>query len=138
MALLFVVTGFYTRSFNRESSDRGRQHYASAQALAALADYEQAAEHYRDALLYSRDNSEYRLGLALALFESERYIEAQNHLMELRPDDPTSGIVNRLLAPPRGRRRADRRGCHLLQNGDLRSMGRRCRASAIAFATRTG
>ncbi len=98
MALLFVVTGFYTRSFNRESSDRGRQHYASAQALAALADYEQAAEHYRDALLYSRDNSEYRLGLALALFESERYIEAQNHLMELRPDDPTSGIVNRLLA----------------------------------------
>ena len=98
MALLFVVTGFYARAFNRESRDRGRQHYDSAQVLSALADYEQAVEQYRDALLYSRDNAEYRLGLALALFESERYIEAQNHLMELRPDDPTSGIVNRLLA----------------------------------------
>ncbi len=97
MLLLFVVTGFYTRSFNRQSRERGRQHYESAQALAVLSDYEQAAEQYRDALLYSRDNPDYRLGLALALYESERYTEARNHLMELRPDDPTLGIVNKLL-----------------------------------------
>lgn len=97
MLLLFVATGFYTRSFNRQSGERGRQHYESAQALAALSDYEQAVEHYRDALLYSRGNPDYRLGLALALYESERHAEALNHLMELRPDDPTSGIVNKLL-----------------------------------------
>ena len=97
MLLLFVATGFYTRSFNRQSRERGRQHYESAQVLAALSDYEQAAEHYRDALLYSRGNPDYRLGLALSLYESERHAEARNHLMELRPDDPTSGIVNKLL-----------------------------------------
>ena len=97
MLLLFVVTGFYTRSFNRQSRQRGRQHYQSAQALAVLSDYEQAAEQYRDALLYSHDNPDYRLGLALALYESERYTEARHHLMALRPDDPTSGIVNKLL-----------------------------------------
>ncbi len=97
MLLLFVATGFYTRSFNRESRERGRQHYAAAQALAALSDYEQAVEQYRDALLYSRDNADYRLGLALALFESERYAEARTHLAALRSVDPTLGIVNKLL-----------------------------------------
>lgn len=97
MLLLFVVTGFYTRSFNRESRERGRHHYESAQALMLLSDYEQAVEQYRDALLYSRDNTDYRLGLALTLFESAHYAEAHNHLLALRPTDPTSGIINKML-----------------------------------------
>ncbi len=97
MLLLFAATAFYTRSFNRESRERGRRHYESAQALAALGDYQQASEQYRDALLYSRDDARYRLGLALALYAHEHFSEARNHLLALRPADPTAGIVNKLL-----------------------------------------
>ena len=98
MTLIFVLTGFYTRSFNNESRKRGELYFESAQLRMGEQEYEDAVGDYRDALLYSSDNSDYRLGLARALYELGRYDETETHLIELRVADPTSGIVNRLLA----------------------------------------
>jgi tetratricopeptide (TPR) repeat protein len=98
MILLFVVTGFYNSSFRAERRERADEHARMARTLADYGYYPQAIEHYREALTYSRDNVDYQLGLALALYDLARYREAENRLLDLREDHPTLAIVNRLLA----------------------------------------
>lgn len=94
----FIFAGILTASFRAEKRERAERHAAMALTLSQYGDYEHAIEHYRDALLYSRENFEYRLGLAMALYYLERYNEAELQLIELRAADPTRGVVNRLLA----------------------------------------
>lgn len=94
----FIFAGILTASFRAEKRERAERHAAMALTLSQYGDYEHAIEHYRDALIYSRDNYEYRLGLALALYYLERYNQAELQLVELRAADPTRGVVNRLLA----------------------------------------
>ncbi len=98
MVLTFALTAFYTRAFNNGSRERGAQHFATAGHLLEAGDYDAAIGEYRDALLYTRGDTTYRLGLARALYEANRHAEAETHLSELRAADPTSGIVNSLLA----------------------------------------
>ncbi len=98
MAAVFVLTGLYASSFKQERHQRGRLHFEAAETEMAAERYDEAATHYRDALLYSRDDPTYRLGLSRALFAVGRYSESENHLATARVDDPTSGIVNLLLA----------------------------------------
>ena len=95
---IFALTGFYARSFKYERQDRGRLHFKAAQEQMAEERYGEAVSHYRDALLYSRDEPAYRLELSRALFAAGQYPEAENHLVALRMEDPTSGIMNHLLA----------------------------------------
>ena len=97
MTALFIVTGIYTKSFKEEKSARGELHYKFAQNLMTEQDYKSAVGRYRDALLYSPDSLRYRLGLAEALFALGLYPETENHLLEIRATDPTSGIVNHML-----------------------------------------
>ncbi|MEX2301172.1 MAG: tetratricopeptide repeat protein [Bryobacterales bacterium] len=98
MILLFIVTGFYNSSFRAEQRERAAEHARMARTLADYGYHRQAIEHYREALTYARDNVEYQLGLALALYDMERYSEAENRLLDLRADHPTLALVNRLLA----------------------------------------
>ncbi len=98
MAAVFVVTGLYAGAFKQERRERGQLHFEAAEREMAGDRYEEAAKQYRDALLYSRDDPVYRLGLSRALFAAGRYSETENHLATVRIDDPTSGIVNLLLA----------------------------------------
>ncbi len=98
MILLFIVTGFYNSSFRAEQRSRAEEHARIARTLSDYGYHKQAIEHYREALTYSRDNVDYQLGLALALYGMERYNEAENRLLELRQDHPTLAVVNRLLA----------------------------------------
>jgi tetratricopeptide (TPR) repeat protein len=98
MVLLFVATGFYTRSFNAERRARARMHFEIAKTLADYGYYEDALEQYRDALTYERDNVDYRLGLAVALYRLGSYQEAENYLTDIRANYPNRGMVNRLLA----------------------------------------
>jgi tetratricopeptide (TPR) repeat protein len=98
MILLFVVTGFYNSAFRAEQRARAAEHARLARTLADYGYHNQAIEHYREALTYSRDNVEYQLGLALALYDMERYGEAQNRLLDLREGHATLAVVNRLLA----------------------------------------
>ncbi|MDE0622192.1 MAG: tetratricopeptide repeat protein [Bryobacterales bacterium] len=98
MAAVFTVTGFYAKSFKAERSSRGQHHFAVAEELLAEDEQANAIKEYRNALSYAKEEPEYRLGLARALFEDERYAETENHLVDLRSQDPTSGILNYLLA----------------------------------------
>lgn len=98
MVAIFAATALFTGSFKEEGHDRGRMHFDSANALMAEGHYEEAIEEYRDAMLYSRTEPAYQLGLAQALFATEQYPETENHLVDLLGGNPTSGIVNRRLA----------------------------------------
>ena len=57
-----------------------------------------AAEAYRTALNYDRENSEYRLRLAQALLADHRLAEAHAHLISLWEEEPANGEVNLTLA----------------------------------------
>ncbi len=98
MCGVFAVTGFYAKSFKEERSTRGQHHFAAAEGLLSQGEHADAIKEYRNALSYSKEEPHYRLGLARALFEDERYKETENHLVDLRGQDPTSGILNYLLA----------------------------------------
>lgn len=98
MVLFFVGTGFLNGAFRSQRRSRAQIHYQKAQTLSQYGYYADAIDEFRHALVYSRDNVEPRLGMALALYYLERFGEAQTHLIEIRADDPTLGIVNRLLA----------------------------------------
>lgn len=57
-----------------------------------------AAEDYRTALTYDRENDEYRLRLAQALLSANHFPEAAAHLMSLWEEEPADGEVNLTLA----------------------------------------
>ena len=57
-----------------------------------------AAEDYRNALSYDRENDLYRLRLAQALLASNRLNEAHAHLISLWDEEPADGEVNLGLA----------------------------------------
>ena len=98
MCGVFVVTGFYAKSFKEERTTRGQHHFAVAEGLLLEGENADAIKEYRNALSYTKEDPHYRLGLARALFEDGRYKETENHLVDLRGQDPTSGILNYLLA----------------------------------------
>jgi tetratricopeptide (TPR) repeat protein len=98
MLVLFVGTGYYNRAFNRQREARAEEHYRLGRTLADYGYFDDAIEHFGDALLYDRGKFDYRLGLTLALYESGRYQEAELQLQQLRTVDPTRAVVNRLLA----------------------------------------
>jgi tetratricopeptide (TPR) repeat protein len=98
MLALFVGTGYYNRAFNTERQDRAEEHFRLGRTLADYGYFDGAIDQFSDALLYSRGDFEYRLGLTLALYQSGRYQEAQPQLLELRAADATQAVVNRMLA----------------------------------------
>jgi Tfp pilus assembly protein PilF len=57
-----------------------------------------AADKYRTALSYDRENDIYRLRLAQALLASDRLNEARAHLLSLWDEEPADGEVNLDLA----------------------------------------
>src|SRR5271166_5714111 len=57
-----------------------------------------AADAYRTALNYDRENDEYRLPLAQALLADGRLAEAHAHLVSLWEEEPANGEVNLTLA----------------------------------------
>ncbi len=57
-----------------------------------------AADDYRTALSYDRENAQSRLRLAEALLAGNHYQEARSHLLSLWEEDPANGEVNLALA----------------------------------------
>lgn len=57
-----------------------------------------AADDYRTALTYDRENEQYRLRLAQALLAANRLNEARSHLTSLWEEEPANGEVNLALA----------------------------------------
>lgn len=98
MLALFVLTGYYNRAFNNEREERAEEHFRLGRTLADYGYFDDAIEHFGDALVYNRNDFDYRLGLTLALYQSGRYQEVEPQLLELRAADATRATVNRMLA----------------------------------------
>ena len=98
MILLFVLTGFLTRSYHREKIERARQLYEAGQRHADEGRFEEAIECYSEALTMDREAPEYRQALALALMEAGRTGEAETYFLELTAGDPANGLANLMLA----------------------------------------
>lgn len=103
VTLIFVFAGFALTQYlvNRHRASeaslaqlwfaRGEQALQANHAMAA-------AEAYRTALSYDRDNGQYRLRLAEALLGANRISEARAHLLSLWETEPADGEVNLTLA----------------------------------------
>lgn len=98
MLALMAGAAAYNRAFDQERLKRAHEHYLLGRTLADYGYYDRAIDQFSDALLYQRDNFDYRLGLALALFHGKQYQEAEYQLLELRSQQPTDATSNRLLA----------------------------------------
>jgi len=98
LALLFLGTRSLTAAFQEARLERRRVHLREATGLSRAGHYEAAAAEFRSALRYGRTDFEARLGLAQTLFLLGRLSEAQTYLIDLVTQDPTSAVVNRLLA----------------------------------------
>lgn len=98
MAVLLSATGYLASSFHGYERQRGERHAERAARFAVDGDYARAADEYREALTYSRDNFTYRLNLTVVLYEAGRLEEAETYLHELQATDPTAAMPNLYLA----------------------------------------
>jgi tetratricopeptide (TPR) repeat protein len=97
IVLFAAVTGLSSLYHRQQESLANRWSSRGASELGAKR-YEGAVVDYRTALLYSRDNYMYQLGLAEALVGERRANEAYAYLINLRDRRPENGQVNLELA----------------------------------------
>ena len=100
-----LLTGFLTSAYKRERQALAQLHFNRGQSLTRSGDPNGAVEEYRKALVFSPDDRDYRLALAVALVNLGRLDEAQSHLEELLQDEPTDGFINLMLARVAERRK---------------------------------
>lgn len=98
MFLLFIYTGFLTRAYHREKTERAEREFQAAERLASEQLYAQSIEHYAAALRLSRDVPRYKQALGLALIQTDRTREAEAYLTEVVRDEPSNGVAMRALA----------------------------------------
>jgi tetratricopeptide (TPR) repeat protein len=98
MFAALVATGFVSSAYKRERGILGEEHFRDGEDLRSHGDSSAAMEQFRQALIFSPDNSAYRLALAETLIDAGRLDEAQAHLQQLIAADPTNGVLNLLLA----------------------------------------
>ena len=98
LSIGFSVTRIAVSSFQAKQrsiadawQSRGSADLSRGKAAAAIEDFE-------NALVYDRGNASYRLQLASALVQAERYEEAQSHLRSLWEERPADSTVNLQLA----------------------------------------
>lgn len=121
LTLVVLMAGFaFTQYFvnvhrNVEQSlaqrwfTRGEQAMRAGQAAAA-------ADDYRTALSYDRENRLYRLRLSQALLASNRLNEARSRLLSLWEEEPANGEVNLALARLHVRRGSPREAVRYYRN----------------------
>lgn len=96
----FAGVGAITNLYHKNQQFRGTRWYKRGTADMQAKSYQRAAADFRTALLFSRGNDSYELGLAEALhaqggtFEDQAYV----YLMDLREREPENGTVNLELA----------------------------------------
>ncbi len=98
LVLLFAATTLLTHAWRAERAGRAQAKYQAGLALAAQGRNAEAAQDFREALAYGRDDAAYRIALAQSLMALQHYGEAENYLNDLRIADPASGSVNLMLA----------------------------------------
>jgi tetratricopeptide (TPR) repeat protein len=75
-----------------------RRHFEAGERLVAAKQFNRAAGEFRSAVSIARDNAEYRMAWAQALFDGEELQGAEARARELLAADQASGEANLLLA----------------------------------------
>ncbi|PYX46193.1 MAG: hypothetical protein DMG79_17195 [Acidobacteria bacterium] len=105
LALLAVLAVFFflgvtglSRAYHAQRESLGNRWYSRGVADLNAERYDAAVMEFRSALLYSRDNYDYRRSLAEALIGLKRSAEASTYLANLWEREPEDGLVNLELA----------------------------------------
>lgn len=96
--IFFTLVLFLSRSYERHQDSVARRLYARGTEATQLGQFAAAAQYYRAALNYSRDNYLYELSLARALHSLGHRDEANAYLLSLWERQPDDGTVNLELA----------------------------------------
>ncbi|HXS78561.1 MAG TPA: tetratricopeptide repeat protein [Terracidiphilus sp.] len=97
VAFFLFVTGISSAFFAQQEELAKRWSMRGVSDLNA-GHFAEAIPEFRAALLYTRDDFNFRLGLAQALMGLNRTDEAYNYLVNLRTQHPENGLVNLELA----------------------------------------
>jgi tetratricopeptide (TPR) repeat protein len=109
------VTRLVSR-FGEQQKALARHLYERGLAEQQAGKNEIASEHFRAALTYSHDNSQYQLSLARALRDSGRTGEAEIYLINLWERSPQDGAVNLALARLAAREQLPDKAVHYYHN----------------------
>jgi len=90
----FIATAFITRAYHAQERRFAHQWRARGERAFSAGDPVTAAEAFRNALTFARDDGELKLELARALRASRRGFEARTYLLALRDEQPGDGPVN--------------------------------------------
>ena len=96
--VLFLAVTALSHAYHAQKESLGNRWYTRGSADLNAGHYGIAVGDYRAALLYSRDNYAYQLGLAKALIGLKRTDEAEAYLINLWDRQPENGVVNLELA----------------------------------------
>ncbi len=95
---MFVVTGVVARAYHKEVHTLADHWYAQGVQAYQTGDAATAAIDFRNALVYSPDNTVFQFHAAQALDASGKYSQAQSYLLNLLSESPGNGEVNLALA----------------------------------------
>jgi len=98
MLILLALTAFISRMYHKEVHVLADRWFARGEARFRAGDAPEAVKDYRNALLYSPENSVFQLHLAEALIAAGRDAEARSYLLNLLAESPGSGQINLQLA----------------------------------------
>ncbi len=93
----FAATAVLSRAYHAEERALSSDWRARGERALAIGDPAGAADAFRTALTFARDDFELRLDLARALSGSQRFAEARAYLLTLRDEQPGDGPVNLAL-----------------------------------------
>jgi tetratricopeptide (TPR) repeat protein len=98
LLLLFSFTAFVSRMYHKKVHVLADEWFAAGEDRFQAGDAASALTDYRNALVYSPNNTKFQFHLAQALAAAGRYDQARPYLLVLLSESPGSGEVNLQLA----------------------------------------
>jgi tetratricopeptide (TPR) repeat protein len=104
LLLLFIAIALFagalmlTRAFHDREQQLAEQWFERGKSELAAGRSDTAIRDFRSALLYERDDPQYRLSLAQALFDSHQYSQSEAYFRSLLEIEHADGLVNLELA----------------------------------------
>jgi len=98
LVLMSGVTAFVTRQYHKKIHGLADQWFAQGEARFQAQHYSDAVSDFRNALVYSPNDSDFQFHLAQALASVGEGDQARSYLLNLLSESPGSGQINLALA----------------------------------------
>jgi tetratricopeptide (TPR) repeat protein len=98
LVVFFAFTAFLSRMYHHKTHELADEWFAKGEESFQSHDIAAALTDYRNALVYSPDNTKFQFHLAQALAADGRGDEARSYLLNLLSESPGSGEINLELA----------------------------------------